>query len=118
MRELLTGKAKNGMVTDRHTPVQILKCCRCPWWLRTAHRIMPSSPCPARFYNRRGTILTLCPGDYWIDLLAQEEECFIPLQTMNDIFSSCFWLCFVFNSKKGFGDVAGGMLSAQAGEAA
>ena len=69
-------------------------------------------------YNRRGNVLTLRPGDYQIDLAAQEEECYIPLQTMSDVFFSYFYITFVFNGEKVIGDVSGGELTPQAGEAA
>lgn len=69
-------------------------------------------------YNRRGAVLTLRPGDYRIDLIAQEEECFVPLQTMSDVFFSYFYINFVYNGEKVIGDVAGGSLFAQASEAA
>ena len=61
-------------------------------------------------YNRRGSDLTLRPGTYRIDLIAQEEECYVPLQTMSDVFFSYFYISFVFNGEKVIGDVAGGTL--------
>ena len=68
-------------------------------------------------YNRRGAVLTLRPGDYQIDLAEQEGECYIPLQTMSDVFFSYFYVTFLFNGEKVIADVAGGTLAPQAGEA-
>ena len=67
-------------------------------------------------FNRRGAVLTLRPGDYQIDLAGQEGECYIPLQTMSDVFFSYFYVTFLFNGEKVIADVAGGTLAPQAGE--
>ena len=70
-----------------------------------------------RVFNRRGAPLTMDLGDYGIDLLCQDGECYIPLQTVNDIFFGTHYVYMVFNGEKIIADVYHGTLMDQAYEA-
>ena len=68
-------------------------------------------------YNRNGTPLTMDLGKYNIDIVSLEGECYLPLQTMSDVFFSLEYIYFVFNGEKVIGDVHKGQLMNQAYEA-
>ena len=68
-------------------------------------------------YNRNGALLTMDLGKYQIDIVNQEDECYLPLQTMSDVFFSLQYVYYVFNGEKVIGDVYKGELMDQAYEA-
>ncbi len=70
-----------------------------------------------KVYNRNGTPLTMHLGKYQIDIVGQGDECYLPLQTMSDVFFSLQYIYFVFNGEKVIGDVHRGSLMDQAYEA-
>lgn len=47
--------------------------------------------------NRVGDPVTLDLSDYMIDIVEHDGECYIPLQTMNDLFMGSIYMQYVFN---------------------
>ena len=47
--------------------------------------------------NRVGEPLALNLSDYGIDIVEHDGECYIPLQTLNDLFMGGFYMRYVFN---------------------
>ncbi len=72
----------------------------------------------SKIFNRRGQPLTMRLGDYRIEILCEEGECYLPLQTMSDIFFSLKYINCIFNGEKVITDVYRGELIKQANEAA
>ena len=70
-----------------------------------------------KIFNRRGNILTMDLGKYQIDIISEDGECYIPLQTMSDVFFSLLYTYYVFNGEKVIGDIYKGTLIDQAYEA-
>ena len=68
-------------------------------------------------YNRSGKPLTMELGKYLIDIVCRDGECYLPLQTMSDVFFSLRYIYYVFNGEKVIGDVYKGKLMEQAYEA-
>ena len=68
-------------------------------------------------YNRNGKPLTMDLGKYRIDIVSRGDECYLPLQTMSDVFFSLQYIYYVFNGEKVIGDVYKGQLMDQAYEA-
>lgn len=69
-----------------------------------------------KVYNRNGKPLTMDLGKYLIDIVSWEGECYLPLQTMSDLFFSLQYIYYVFNGEKVIGDVYNGQLMDQAYE--
>ncbi len=67
--------------------------------------------------NRNGAPLTMDLGKYHIDIVSRAEECYLPLQTMSDVFFSLQYIYYVFNGEKVIADVYNGQLMEQAYEA-
>ena len=78
------------------------------------HTLFVSS---GKVYNREGLPLTMDLGKYHIDIVSEGEECYLPLQTMSDVFFSLQYIYFVFNGEKVIADVHQGKLTEQAYEA-
>ena len=57
------------------------------------------------YLNRAGDTVEFNMGDYQIDLIAADGRCYIPFQTMNDLFMNMEYLQFVFTGEQvlGFG---------------
>ena len=53
----------------------------------------------AKPFNRTGTMLTMNLADYGIDIVAQDGVCYVPFQTLNDIFIPPFYVYYVFNGE-------------------
>ena len=70
-----------------------------------------------KVYNRSGMPLTMDLGKYKIDIVSLGDECYLPLQTMSDVFFSLQYIYYVFNGEKVIGDVYQGQLMNQAYEA-
>ena len=70
-----------------------------------------------KVYNRNGKPLTMDLGKYKIDIVSRGDECYLPLQTMSDVFFSLQYIYYVFNGEKVIGDVYKGQLMDQAYEA-
>ena len=70
-----------------------------------------------KVYNRNGTPLTMDLGKYNIDLVGLGDECYLPLQTMSDVFFGLQYIYYVFNGEKVIGDVYKGELMDRAYEA-
>ena len=70
-----------------------------------------------KIFNRRGHIVTMELGNYEIDIISDGSECYIPLQTMSDVFFSMMYTYYVFNGEKVIGDIYKGTLIDQAYEA-
>ena len=70
-----------------------------------------------KVYNRNGMPLTMDLGKYHIDIVCEGEECYLPLQTMSDVFFSLQYIYYVFNGEKIIGDVYKGSLMDQAYDA-
>ena len=68
-------------------------------------------------YNRNGTPLTMDLGKYNIDIVSLGDECYLPLQTMSDVFFGLQYIYYVFNGEKVIGDVYKGELMDRAYEA-
>ena len=47
--------------------------------------------------NRVGEPVNLNLSDYWIDIVEHDGECYIPLQTLNDLFMGPLYMRYVFN---------------------
>ena len=70
-----------------------------------------------KVYDRNGKPLTMDLGKYKIDIVSRGDECYLPLQTMSDVFFSLQYIYYVFNGEKVIGDVYKGQLMDQAYEA-
>lgn len=70
-----------------------------------------------KVYNRNGKPLTMDLGKYKIDIVSRGDECYLPLQTLSDVFFSLQYIYYVFNGEKVIGDVYKGQLMDQAYEA-
>ena len=70
-----------------------------------------------KVYDRNGKPLTMDLGKYRIDIVSRGDECYLPLQTMSDVFFSLQYIYYVFNGEKVIGDVYKGQLMDQAYEA-
>ena len=70
-----------------------------------------------RIFNRRGKPLEMRLCDYRIDILSQNGECYLPLQTVSDVFFSLKYLNFVFNGETVICDMYKGKLFDKAYEA-
>ena len=70
-----------------------------------------------KVYNRNGMPLTMDLGKYQIDIVSQGDECYLPLQTMSDVFFSLQYIYYIFNGEKVISDVHRGSLFDQAYEA-
>lgn len=57
----------------------------------------------AQSVNRGGGITELRMSDYLIDLVEQDGECYLPLQTMSDLFMNNLYLQYFYNEKALFG---------------
>ena len=68
-------------------------------------------------YNRNGMPLTMDLGKYQIDIVSREGECYLPLQTMSDVFFSLQYIYYIFNGENVIGDVYRGQLTDRAYEA-
>lgn len=53
----------------------------------------------AETINRGGEPIALEMSEYLIDLVEQDGECYVPLQTMNDLFMSPQYLYLIYNGK-------------------
>ena len=69
-----------------------------------------------KVYNRKGTPLTMDLGKYKIDIVSRGDECYLPLQTISDVFFSLQYISCVFNGEKVIADVYKGQLMDQAYE--
>ena len=67
-----------------------------------------------KIYNRNGKPLTMDLGKYQIDIINEGDECYLPLQTMSDVFFSPQYIYYVFNDEKIIADVHKGTLMDQA----
>ena len=61
-------------------------------------------------FNRHGTQVMFRLADYNIDLVEADGECYVPLQTMTDIFVNWTYIYMVFNGQKLIGSIYGGDL--------
>ena len=50
-------------------------------------------------FNRTGSMITMDLKSYSIDLIVQDGQCYIPFQTLNDIFIPPFYVTYVFNGQ-------------------
>ena len=50
-------------------------------------------------FNRSGAMLDLDLAAYNLDMIAQDGQCYIPFQTLNDIFIPPFYVTYVFNGQ-------------------
>ncbi|MBQ4434805.1 MAG: S41 family peptidase [Clostridia bacterium] len=50
-------------------------------------------------YSRTGSAVSMNLKDYNIDIIAQDGACFIPFQTLNDIFIPPLYMTYVFNGQ-------------------
>ena len=57
--------------------------------------------------NRAGSTLKIDLSEYSIDLVSDGKECYLPMQTMNDLFVNPFYIRYVFNGQMVIGDVYG-----------
>ena len=55
------------------------------------------------YLNRAGDTVEFNMGDYMIDLIAADGRCYIPFQTMNDLFMNMEYLQFVFTGEQVLG---------------
>ena len=55
------------------------------------------------YYNRAGDPVEFNLGDYMIDLIAVDGKCYIPFQTLNDLFLTKEYMQFVFTGEKVLG---------------
>ena len=70
-----------------------------------------------KIYNRNGRPVTMDLGKYRIDIVSRGDECYLPLQTVCDVFFGLLYVQCVFNGEKVIADVYGGTLMEQAYEA-
>ena len=54
--------------------------------------------------NRAGSTLRIDLSEYSIDLVSDGNECYLPMQTMNDLFANTFYIRYVFNGQMVIGD--------------
>lgn len=54
--------------------------------------------------NRAGSTLRIDLSEYSIDLVSDGNECYLPMQTMNDLFINDFYIRYVFNGQMVIGD--------------
>ena len=71
----------------------------------------------SKIYNRNGRPITMDLGKYRIDIVSRGDECYLPLQTMCDVFFGLQYILCVYNGEKVIADVHGGELMEQAYEA-
>ena len=55
------------------------------------------------YHNRLGDMVEFKLGDYDIDLIAVDDKCYIPFQTMNDIFLGMEYLQYIFTGERVLG---------------
>jgi len=55
------------------------------------------------YLNRAGDAVSLNLGDYLIDIVAADGECYIPFQTLNDLLIGDEYMQYVFNGEKVIG---------------
>ena len=55
------------------------------------------------YHNRLGDMVEFTLGDYDIDLIAVDDKCYIPFQTMNDIFLGMEYLQYIFTGERVLG---------------
>ncbi len=67
--------------------------------------------------NRNGTPLTMDLGKHTIDIVGVGDECYLPLQTMSDVFFSLQYIYYIFNGETVIADVYNGQLTDRAYEA-
>lgn len=53
-----------------------------------------------RIFNRNGNPVRLVLSDYSIDLVSDGNECYVPFQTLNDLFASLMYLQIVVTGKR------------------
>ena len=58
------------------------------------------------YVNRAGDPVMLDLSDYEIDIIASDEECYIPFQTMNDLLENHTYVLYVFDGEKVLGSSA------------
>ena len=58
-------------------------------------------------FNRSGMILSMNLADYGIDIVALDGVCYVPFQTLNDIFIPPFYVYYVFNGESVIGAAKG-----------
>ena len=56
----------------------------------------------AESYNHSGGFKDLNCGEYNIDIVEHDGECYVPLQTLNDLFMGNLYVHYVFNGEKLF----------------
>ena len=56
-----------------------------------------------RSINRAGGLITLELSAYMIDMVDENGECYIPMQTLNDLLLNQFYMQYVFNGETVFG---------------
>ena len=59
------------------------------------------------YVNRAGDAVMLNLSDYDIDIIASDDECYIPFQTMNDLLENETYVLYVFDGQKVLGSVYG-----------
>ena len=68
--------------------------------------------------NRHGAEVNIDLGEYLIDAVSMDGECYMPMQTMNDILVSTTYMQYVFNGRAVYGFPAGCSLFEKTYEAA
>ena len=68
-------------------------------------------------YNRSGGYKDLYCGNYNIDIVEHDGECYVPLQTLNDLFMGPIYVSCVFNGQKMFALKYGSEMTGQIAEA-
>ncbi|MBR2258000.1 MAG: hypothetical protein IJ899_11880 [Blautia sp.] len=58
------------------------------------------------YLNRAGDAVMLNLSDYEIDIIASDDECYIPFQTMNDLLENHTYVLYVFDGEKVLGSGA------------
>ena len=59
------------------------------------------------YINRAGDAVMLNLSDYEIDIIASDDECYIPFQTMNDLLENETYVLYVFDGEKVLGSFYG-----------
>ena len=59
------------------------------------------------YVNRVGDAVMLNLSDYEIDIIASDDECYIPFQTMNDLLENGTYVLYVFDGEKVLGSFYG-----------
>ena len=59
------------------------------------------------YVNRAGDAIMLNLSDYEIDIIASDDECYIPFQTMNDLLENETYVLYVFDGEKVLGSAYG-----------